>query len=112
MLALIFYWLLFLFMFFMAGHFLRLAFLVGLRGQLERVRDWRGRPVEQPAALRTRFAWLNLCCGLLLLGNGLAVILFALQLEGWTGICALVLWLYFSTLQLMIWRHRLPAGSR
>ena len=106
MLSLIFYWALFLFMFFMAGHFIRLAFLVGKRGEVNKIRDWRGRAVDHAAFLKTRFVALNIVCAILLLLNGFAVLLFALQLEAWTSICALVLWMYFTALQLMIWRLR------
>lgn len=99
-------WVLYLLIFFMAGHFLRLAFLVGRKGRNDLIRTFRGKPLPADQSMRQRFVALNIIAALALFSNGICVLLFAIPMSFWSGIGALILWFYFSAMHLLSWRSK------
>lgn len=108
-LFLILNWILFLLIFMMAGHFLRLAFLVGIRKRYDLVRSWKGEPLPAGKHLATRYVALNLLAAIALLADGLTTVLIGLPMQVWSMTGGLILWLYFTSLHLMGWRARQAA---
>ncbi len=110
-LFLILNWILFLLIFMMAGHFFRLAFLVGVRRRDDLVRSWKGEPLPASNGMVKRYVVLNLLAAIALLADGLATVLIGLPMQVWSMTGGLVLWLYFTSLHLMGWRARQAARN-
>lgn len=108
-LFLILNWILFLLIFMMAGHFLRLAFLVSIRKRHDLVRNWKGETLPAGKHLATRYVALNLLAAIALLADGLTTVLIGLPMQVWSMTGGLILWLYFTSLHLMGWRARQAA---